>query len=126
MDNFLRIRVLASLLSGLAACGITHAVEGGSSNYLLGMKGPLAAFVPKPGVYLTNNVFFYDAGRDNLTPLGNRLVGDISAQALMNIAQVLLGHGANPGGRPRGFQRLVALRQRGSRWQCVARWFQRP
>jgi hypothetical protein len=52
------------------------------------MKGPLAAFVPKPGVYLTNNVFYYDAGRDNLTPLGNRLVGDISANALMNIAQV--------------------------------------
>jgi hypothetical protein len=52
------------------------------------MKGPLAAFVPKPGVYLTNNVYFYDAGRDNLTPLGNRLVGDVSAKALTNIAQV--------------------------------------
>ena len=75
MNNFPRIRVLAALISGLAACGVTCAVEGGGSNYLLGMKGPLAAFVPKPGVYLTNNVFYYDAGRDNLTPLGNRLVG---------------------------------------------------
>ena len=87
MNTFLRIRMVAALISGLAACGVTYAVEGGSSNYLLGMKGPLAAFVPKPGVYLTNNVFYYDAGRDNLTPIGNRLVGDISAQALMNIAQ---------------------------------------
>jgi len=87
MDTILRIRVLASLFFGLAACGVTHAVEGGSSNYLLGMKGPLAAFVPKPGVYLTNNVYHYDAGRNNLTPLGNRLGGDVSAQILMNIAQ---------------------------------------
>ena len=87
MDNFLRIRLLAALFAGVGACGIAHSVEGGSSNYLLGMKGPLAAFVPKPGVYLTNNVYYYDAGRDNLTPIGNRLVGDISAMALMNIAQ---------------------------------------
>ena len=100
MDNFLRIRVLVSLISGLATCGITHAVEGGSSNYLLGMRGPLAAFVPKPGVYLTNNVYYYDAGRDDLTPIGDLIVGDISAEALTNIAQVTWVTDANlAGGR---------------------------
>lgn len=79
----------ATLLLGTAFFfNAAHAVEGGGSNYLLGMRGPLAAFVPKPGVYLTNNVFYYDAGRDDVTLLGNRLVGDISAEALMNIAQL--------------------------------------
>ena len=51
------------------------------------MRGPLAAFVPKPGVYLTDNVYYYDAGRSDVTPIGDRVVGNISAEALMNIAQ---------------------------------------
>ena len=33
------------------------AAEGGTGVYLLGKRGPLAAFVPKPGWYLTNDVF---------------------------------------------------------------------
>ena len=77
-----------------------HAVEGGGSNYLLGMRGPLAAFVPKPGVYLTNNVYYYDAGRSELTPISDFLVGEISAEALTNIAQVTWVTDANlAGGR---------------------------
>jgi hypothetical protein len=76
------------LLSALLVSGNARAVEGGGSNYLLGVRGPLAAFVPKPGVYLTDNVYYYDAGRSDLTPIGDRIVGNISAEALMNIAQV--------------------------------------
>ena len=77
-----------------------QAVEGGGSNYLLGMRGPLAAFVPKPGVYLTNNVYYYDAGRSELTPISDFLVGEISAEALTNIAQVTWVTDANlAGGR---------------------------
>ena len=76
------------LLGATFAFSDAHAVEGGGSNYLLGMRGPLAAFVPKPGVYLTDNIFYYDAGRSELTPVGDRLVGEISAEALTNIAQV--------------------------------------
>jgi hypothetical protein len=75
------------LLGAFLCSGEAQAVEGGGSNYLLGMRGPLAAFVPKPGVYLTDNVFYYDAGRDDLTPIGDRIVGNISAEALTNIAQ---------------------------------------
>ena len=64
------------------------------------MRGPLAAFVPKPGVYLTNNVYYYDAGRSELTPISDFLVGDISAEALTNIAQVTWVTDANlAGGR---------------------------
>jgi hypothetical protein len=81
-------RCAATVLLGVTvACGDARAVEGGGSNYLLGMRGPLAAFVPKPGTYLTNNVYYYDAGRSGLTPIGDRVVGDVSAEALMNIAQ---------------------------------------
>jgi hypothetical protein len=86
--NQSRAGAAALLLSLALASGAAQAVEGGGSNYLLGIRGPLAAFVPKPGVYLTNNVYYYDAGRDDLTPIGDRVVGDISAEALINIAQV--------------------------------------
>jgi hypothetical protein len=64
-----------------------HAADGGAGVYLLGKRGPLAAFVPKPGWYLTNDVFYLSADRSELTPLGNRLVGDVDAEALINIAQ---------------------------------------
>jgi len=76
------------LLGASFAVDDACAVEGGGSNYLLGVRGPLAAFVPKPGVYLTNNVFYYDAGRDDLTPITDLVVGNIAAEALTNIAQV--------------------------------------
>jgi hypothetical protein len=81
-------RAAAVLLGTTIALGDAQAVEGGGSNYLLGIRGPLAAFVPKPGVYLTDNVYYYDAGRSDLTPISDFLVGEISAKALINIAQV--------------------------------------
>jgi hypothetical protein len=81
-------RAAALLLGTMCIAGVAHAVEGGGSVYLLGKRGPLAAFVPKPGVYLTNDVYYYDGGRDGLAPIGERLVGNVSAQALVNIAQV--------------------------------------
>ena len=34
------------LLGATLSFSEAHAVEGGGSNYLLGMRGPLAAFVP--------------------------------------------------------------------------------
>jgi hypothetical protein len=63
------------------------AAEGGTGVYLLGKRGPLAAFVPKPGWYLTNDLFYLSADRSDLTPFENRLVGDVDAEALINIAQ---------------------------------------
>jgi hypothetical protein len=61
--------------------------DGGKSVYLLGKRGPLAAFVPKPGFYLSNDVYSYDASSSSLLPLGDRIVQDVSAQALMDIPQ---------------------------------------
>ena len=82
----LRIAALSALvLTGLAPAA--DAAEGGAGVYLLGKRGPLAAFVPKPGWYLTNDVFFLTADRSELTPLGDRIVGNVDAEALINIAQ---------------------------------------
>jgi hypothetical protein len=77
--------VAALVLTGFAVT--SGAAEGGSGVYLLGKRGPLAAFVPKPGWYLTNDVFFLQADRSGLTPLGDRIVGNADAEALINIAQ---------------------------------------
>ncbi len=82
----LRVAVLSALvLTGLVPAA--DAAEGGAGVYLLGKRGPLAAFVPKPGWYLTNDVFLLNADRSELTPLGDRIVGNVDAEALINIAQ---------------------------------------
>lgn len=72
------------LLSGQASL----AADGGTGVYLFGKRGPLAAFVPKPGWYLTDDVYFYDAGSSDFLPLGDRLVQKADAEALLNIAQI--------------------------------------
>ena len=74
-------------LAVLSFAPIADAAEGGAGVYLLGKRGPLAAFVPKPGWYLTNDVFLLNADRSELTPLGDRIVGNVDAEALINIAQ---------------------------------------
>jgi len=76
----------ALLFAGFAS--IAGAAEGGTGVYLLGKRGPLAAFVPKPGWYLTNDVFFLTADQSELTALGDRVAGNVDADALLNIAQV--------------------------------------
>ena len=73
---------------GILLAPVAHADDGGKSVYLLGKRGPLAAFVPKPGFYLSNDVYYYDASSSDLLPFGgDRLVQDVSAQALMDIPQ---------------------------------------
>ena len=76
--------VIAASLAVLTLVGFAStagAAEGGAGVYLLGKRGPLAAFVPKPGWYLTNDVFFLTADRSELTPLGDRIVGNVDAEA---------------------------------------------
>jgi hypothetical protein len=70
------------------AAGPARAVDGASGVYALGKRGPLAAFVPKPGFYLTNDLYYYSADADDVLPLGDRLVGSANADALVNIAQL--------------------------------------
>ena len=75
-------------LALIALAPAADAAEGGSGAYLLGKRGPLAAFVPKPGWYLTDDVFYLTGDRSELTPLGDRIVGNVDAEALINIAQL--------------------------------------
>jgi hypothetical protein len=63
------------------------AVDGGKSAYLLGKRGPLAAFIPKPGVYLSNDIYDYDGSYGGAIPVGGRLATDVTADALMDIPQ---------------------------------------
>jgi hypothetical protein len=78
--------VAALILVGFASAA--EAAEGGTGVYLLGKRGPLAAFVPKPGWYLTNDVFFLSADSSEVTPFGDRIAGDVDAEVLINVAQV--------------------------------------
>lgn len=78
--------VVAVTCAGLVPAA--QAAEGGTGNYLLGKRGSLAAFVPKPGWYLTNDIYFMSGDRSQLTPLGDRVVGNVDAEALVNVAQV--------------------------------------
>jgi hypothetical protein len=83
--------VAAACSLGMLTGPVARADDGGKSVYLLGKRGPLAAFVPKPGFYLSNDVYSYDASSSDLLPLGDRLgdhvMQDVSAQALMDIPQ---------------------------------------
>lgn len=82
-----RLTAAAAMLAGLWSGQSAMAVDGGTGVYLLGKRGPLAAFVPKPGWYLTDDVYFYDAGSSDFLPLGDRLVQKADVEALINIAQ---------------------------------------
>jgi len=70
------------------AVGPAIAAEGGKSPYLLGKRGPLAAFLPKPGWYLTDDVYFYDGHSDDFLPIADRIVQDVDASAAINVVQL--------------------------------------
>jgi len=100
---------LAFALASGSLAPTADAAEGGAGVYLLGKRGPLAAFVPKPGWYLTNDVFYLTGDRSELTPLGDRLVGDVDAEALINIAQLTWVADTTILGGRLAFQRGAAL-----------------
>jgi hypothetical protein len=68
--------------------GPALAAEGGKSPYLLGKRGPLAAFLPKPGWYLTDDVYVYDAHSDDFLPIADRIVQDVDVSAAINLVQL--------------------------------------
>jgi hypothetical protein len=72
------VRALCLVLGVTALADSAEAVEGAKSLYVLGRRGALAGLIPKPGWYFTNDVYYYNAGRSNLTPFGDRVAGDIN------------------------------------------------
>ena len=69
--------ILASVIAaGLG--NISQAAEGGMGDYLLGIAGPQAGYLPEPGTYLKYDRFEYDAwigGSRNLTANTTQVLG---------------------------------------------------
>jgi hypothetical protein len=103
--TYLLSAVVATIGLGTAPCA--QADDGGKSIYLLGKRGPLAAFVPKPGLYVSNDVYWYDAGSSDFVPLGGRIAQDVSAQALMDIPQFTWVTDVTVGGGRLAFSAVV-------------------
>lgn len=85
---------LASAVTALVSMGLASAAlaaEGGTSFYLLGLRGPMAGFTPPPGVYVQNDFYYYQgsAQRQISFDLGGRLIADIDASAAINLTTLL-------------------------------------
>jgi hypothetical protein len=79
---------LCLALAAGALASSAEAAEGAKSLYLLGRRGPVAGMIPKAGFYVTDDVYHYSGGREGLTPFGDLVAGDVSANALINVAQL--------------------------------------
>lgn len=66
---------------------LAQAVEGGRSLYLLGKRGPLAGLIPKPGVYITNDIYNYSGSTDQELPIAGIVSQDVSGKATSNLFQ---------------------------------------
>ncbi len=77
------------LASAILCCisGAAQAVEGGRSLYLLGKRGPLAGLIPKPGTYITNDVYHYSGSTDQKLPIAGIVSQDVTANATSNLFQ---------------------------------------
>ena len=86
--NGIRVKlVLLMALSVVCLWGNAWAVEGGKSLYLLGKRGPLAGLIPKPGWYVTDDVYYYDGDTNQEIPIAGLLNKGISVDAYVNILQ---------------------------------------
>ncbi|MFK7847345.1 MAG: transporter [Rhodothermales bacterium] len=87
-NNTLLGRVaLAMALLVASLWGSAYAVEGGKSLYLLGKRGPLAGLIPKPGWYITNDLYYYSGDTDQEIPIAGLLNQGVSAEAFVNLLQ---------------------------------------
>lgn len=72
---------IAGCVTLLAFASPVMAAENGIGFYLLGGRGPMAGYIPPPGVYVQNDVYYYsgaaDANRRFLS--GGQLIADVQA-----------------------------------------------
>ncbi|MCK5517299.1 MAG: transporter [Desulfobulbaceae bacterium] len=87
-NTILNRAVLTALFFLTCMWSTAHAVEGGRSLYLLGKRGPLAGLIPKPGWYITNDVYHYNADTDQKLPIAGVVAQNVSADALVNLFQL--------------------------------------
>jgi hypothetical protein len=84
--------VLAAAIALLGSGRIAAAVEGGAGWYLLGSKGSLAGILPPPGLFYTNDLYWYsgDANASRQFPTqGGQLALGISADAFVSVNTAL-------------------------------------
>lgn len=80
--------VCAAMLCTLLTAGIaaeSFAAEGAKCVYLLGKAGPTAGIVPKQGIYVKDDLYYYSGDSDELIPTAGRLVQDVEATAFINL-----------------------------------------
>lgn len=93
MANNRRLALLAML--ALIAFGDdrpAHAVDGGAGWYLLGGKGSLAGILPPPGLFYTNDLYWYSgdaSGSINFPTGGGNLAVGLDAQAFVSVNTAL-------------------------------------
>lgn len=76
--------VVFGLLAGvISPLGELQAAENGTGFYLLGGHGPMAGYMPPPGVYFESDTYTYDArlNAQKSLPTGGRVVADLRSQA---------------------------------------------
>jgi hypothetical protein len=80
----------AAFVLGCAASD-AFAVEGGASLWVPGAKGPMAGFLPPPGVYFENDVWLYGAriGGGVNTPIGGNVAAGVKANIKADLATAL-------------------------------------
>jgi hypothetical protein len=61
-----------------------HAVEGSMGTYLLGSRDLVMGVVPPPGVYVSNDVVFYQGNISAATNLAGAIIKDATLQVLIN------------------------------------------
>ncbi|QXZ86162.1 transporter [Rhizobium sp. K1/93] len=70
---------------------VAFSAEGAVGFYLLGSKGPGGAITPPPGVFFSNDVYFYsgDLGGGKALPAGGRLAVGVEGKAVIDVPTVL-------------------------------------
>lgn len=89
--KYLPAYAAAFTLSAILVPCTVRAAEGGAGFYLLGSKGPAAAITPPPGVFFSNDVYFYsgDLGGGKALPAGGRLSVGVEGRAVIDVPTVL-------------------------------------
>lgn len=77
-----RARAIACCALLLAVAAPARAAENGVGFYLLGGRGPMAGYIPPPGLYIQNDVYFYSAsgGGSKRFPSGGEVIANVDAQ----------------------------------------------
>jgi len=82
------LRVFSLLFALVWATPWTWAAEGGKTLYLLGKRGPVAGLIPKPGWYVTNDLYHYQGDIAAEIPIAGSIDSGVNADAWVNVLQM--------------------------------------